>query len=108
MLSRLTELDVVVFFKIDRLARSTVDLAEIMRITGAADVALASATEPLDLTTSTGRATAKVIAIFTELESDTIGMRVSSAHGHLRREARYTGGRVPSVLRVSGQGRCWR
>ncbi|MFE1247061.1 recombinase family protein [Streptomyces sp. NPDC058735] len=30
-----------------------------------------------------------------QLESDTIGMRLSSAHEHLRREGRYTGGRVP-------------
>ncbi|ROR42707.1 recombinase family protein [Kitasatospora cineracea] len=101
VLSRLTELDVVVFFKIDRLARSTVDFAEIMRITETADVALASATEPLDLTTSMGRAMAKVIAVFAELESDTIGMRVSSAHEHLRREGRYTGGRVPYGYRVA-------
>ncbi|MEV6676150.1 recombinase family protein [Streptomyces erythrochromogenes] len=54
----------------------------------------------LDLTSSMGRAMAKVIAVFAELESDTIGMRVSSAHEHLRREGRYTGGRVPYGYRV--------
>ncbi|WP_323178096.1 recombinase family protein [Streptomyces sp. NBC_00847] len=95
ILTRLAELDVIVFFKIDRLARSTVDFAEIMRLAEHQSVALASATEPLDLTSSMGRAMAKVIAVFAELESDTIGMRVSSAHEHLRREGRYTGGRVP-------------
>lgn len=95
ILTRLAELDVIVFFKIDRLARSTVDFAEIMRLAERQSVALASATEPLDLTSSMGRAMAKVIAVFAELESDTIGMRVSSAHEHLRREGRYTGGRVP-------------
>lgn len=95
ILSRLAELDVIVFFKIDRLARSTVDFAEIMRLAEHQSVALASATEPLDLTSSMGRAMAKVIAVFAELESHTIGMRVSSAHEHLRREGRYTGGRVP-------------
>lgn len=100
VLSRLSEFDVIVFFKIDRLARSTVDFAEIMKITQAKGVALASASEPLDLTSSMGRAMAKVIAVFAELESDTIGMRVSSAHEHLRREGRYTGGRVPYGYRV--------
>jgi site-specific DNA recombinase len=95
ILTRLAQLDVIVFFKIDRLARSTVDFAEIMRLAEHQSVALASATEPLDLTSSMGRAMAKVIAVFAELESDTIGMRVSSAHEHLRREGRYTGGRVP-------------
>jgi site-specific DNA recombinase len=32
ILTRLAELDVIVFFKIDRLARSTVDFAEIIRL----------------------------------------------------------------------------
>lgn len=109
ILRRLAEFDVVVFFKIDRLARSTVDFAEIMRICDTQGVALASATEPLDLTSSMGRAMAKVIAVFAELESDTIGMRVSHAHEHLRREGRWTGGRVPYGYRVvanpSGPGR---
>lgn len=100
ILTRLADFDVIVFFKIDRLARSTVDFAEIMRLSEAQGVALASASEPLDLTSSMGRAMAKVIAVFAELESDTIGMRVSSAHEHLRREGRYTGGRVPYGYRV--------
>ncbi|MER6530378.1 recombinase family protein [Streptomyces sp. NPDC001508] len=95
ILTRLAELDVIVFFRSDRLARSTVGFAEIMRLAEHQSVALASATEPLDLTSSMGRAVAKVIAVFAELESDTIGMPVSSAHEHLRREGRYTGGRVP-------------
>ncbi|MFJ9842045.1 recombinase family protein [Kitasatospora sp. NPDC101155] len=101
ILERLDEFDVIVFFKIDRLARSTVDFAEIMKITEAQSVALASATEPLDLTSSMGRAMAKVIAVFAELESDTIGMRVAGAHEHLRREGRYTGGRVPYGYEVA-------
>ncbi|MET9929739.1 MULTISPECIES: recombinase family protein [unclassified Streptomyces] len=101
ILARLAEFDVIVFFKTDRLARSTVDFAEIMKVTQAEGVALASASEPLDLTSSMGRAMAKVLAVFAELESDTIGMRVSSAHEHLRREGRYTGGRVPYGYRAA-------
>ncbi len=101
ILTRLADFEVIVFFKIDRLARSTVDFAEIMKLSEAQGVALASATEPLDLTSSVGRAMAKVIAVFAELESDMIGMRVSSAHEHLRREGRYTGGRVPYGYRVA-------
>lgn len=101
ILARLTEFDVIVFFKIDRLARSTVDFAEIMKITQNGGVALASASEPLDLTSSMGRAMAKVIAVFAELESDTIGMRVSNAHEHLRREGRWTGGRIPYGYQVA-------
>lgn len=68
ILTRLAELDVIVFFKIDRLARSTVDFAEIMRLAEHQSVALASATEPLDLTSSMGRAMAKVIAAPTPVD----------------------------------------
>ena len=52
ILTGLAEPDVIVFFKIDRLARSTVDFAEmeIMRLAEHRSVALAWATEPLDLT----------------------------------------------------------
>lgn len=109
ILARLADLDVVVFFKIDRLARSTVDFAEIMKIAETQSVALASAQEPLDLTSSMGRAMARVIAVFAELESDTIGSRVANAHEHLRREGRWTGGRVPygyrAVPNPNGAGR---
>jgi site-specific DNA recombinase len=100
ILAQLADLDLVVFFKIDRLARSTVDFAEIMRIAETQSVALASAQEPLDLTSSMGRAMARVIAVFAELEADTIGSRVSNAREHLRREGRWTGGRVPYGYRV--------
>jgi hypothetical protein len=112
VLSRLAEFDVIVFFKIDRMARSTVDFAEIMKITQGASVALASASEPLDLTSSMGRAMAKVIAVFAELESDTIGMRVSSTHEHLRREGdtRAAGCRTAtgSSRTPTARARCWR
>jgi site-specific DNA recombinase len=100
ILGQLHDIDVIVFFKIDRLARSTVDFAEIMKRAEQENVALASTQEPLDLTSSMGRAMAKVIAVFAELEADTIGLRVSNAHEHLRREGRWTGGRVPYGYRV--------
>ncbi|MET8339293.1 recombinase family protein [Streptosporangium canum] len=109
IMARFEEIDVVVFFKIDRLSRSLVDFAEIMKRAKANGVALASATEPLDLTDPVSEAMAKIIAIFAELEAATIGLRVASAHEHLRREGRWTGGRTPygyrSVPNPNGPGR---
>lgn len=109
ILTRLDDIDVIVFFKIDRLSRSLVDFAEIMKLAKAKDVALASASEPLDLTEPVSEAMAKIIAIFAELEAATIGLRVASAHEHLRREGRWTGGRVPygyrSIPNPNGAGR---
>ena len=96
----------IVFFKIDRLARSTVDFAEIMKVTQAEGVALASASEPLDLTSSMGRAMVKVIAVFAELESDTIGMSVSSAHEPATGGPLY--GRQSAVEQAAAGWRCAR
>ncbi|ALO94524.1 hypothetical protein SHL15_3405 [Streptomyces hygroscopicus subsp. limoneus] len=73
ILTSLAELDVIVFFKIDQFARSTVDFPGIKRLAEHQSVALASVTEPLDHTSSMGRAMAKVIAVFAELESDSMG-----------------------------------
>jgi site-specific DNA recombinase len=61
ILNGLAELDVIVFFRIDRFARSTVDFAEITRLAEHQSVALASATEPLDLTSSMGRGCAVLL-----------------------------------------------
>lgn len=86
------EIDAVVFFKIDRLARSLSDFANLMDEAEKANVALVSATEPVDLSTPMGRAMAQIIGIFAELEAKTTGARVASTWAHLRRTGRATGG----------------
>lgn len=86
------EIDAVVYFKVDRLARSLSDFTRLMDEAEKAGVALVSATEPLDLSTPMGRAMAQIVGIFAELEARTTGARVASTWAHLKQTGRATGG----------------
>lgn len=92
--ARYAEIDVVIFWKVDRLARSLLDFAALMDEAEKAGVALVSVKEPIDMSTPMGRAMAQIVAIFAELEAKTIGMRVASAQEYLVREGRARGGSV--------------
>lgn len=92
---RWDEIDVLLFFKLDRLSRSLLDFVSILEEARESEVALVSATEPLDLTSPIGEAMVKVLAIFAELERKTIAFRVTSAIAHLRSTGRIAGGPIP-------------
>lgn len=102
------ELDAVVFWKLDRLSRSLRDFLDLAHEAETHDVALISATEPIDLSTPIGQAMVSVMATFAELERRTVGIRTASAISHLRRVGRISGGRQPygykGVPAPDGQG----
>lgn len=103
------ELDAVVFWRVDRLARSIVDFATLMDEAERAGVALVSATEPVDLSTPMGRAMASIVATFAELEARTIGARMKSTIEHLRGQGKEPGGRLPyGWRRVADPVQGWR
>src|SRR4051812_5643889 len=58
LLHSLSDVDAVMVWKIDRIARSFLGFAEIVRELDKHGVALVSATEPIDMTGPTGRAMA--------------------------------------------------
>lgn len=93
-------LDAVLFYRVDRLARSISDFAQLVDEAEQARVALVSATEPIDLSTPMGRAMAQVIAVFAELEASTIGARVRSSVTHLKQVGRHAGGAAPFGMRA--------
>lgn len=99
------EADAVVVWRLDRLARSVVDFGTLLD----EGIEVISCTEPLDTTSSMGRAMAEVIQVFAALESRTISERVRSARDHLARTCRHPGGVAPygyrSVPHPSGSGR---
>ena len=104
----LPELDVIVFWRLDRLSRSLRDFLGLVSEAEEHGVALVSATEPLDLTTPIGRAMVSVLAVFAQLERETVGIRAANTIGHLRRVGRVSGGRQPYGFRArpapDGQG----
>lgn len=109
MLKDLSRFNAVVFYKIDRLARSTVAFADLMERCQAAKVSLTSVTEPMDLSSPIGRAMAEIIAVFARLERDMIMERSRDARRSLLAEGKFAGGRFPfgvtTATHPSGKGR---
>ncbi len=109
LLHQLSGMDAVMVWKIDRVARSFLGFAEIVKELDKYGVALVSATEPIDMTGPTGRAMAQMIAVFAELEREMIKARVADSMRKAKEENRFHGGRIPYGLTVadhpSGKGR---
>ena len=86
----------VVIWKVDRLARSVLDLLRADESLRGGIVAVA---DPVDLTTPQGRAFATVLAVFAELEAAGIAARVKDARRALITQGRRAGGRPPYGFR---------
>lgn len=81
--------DVLLFWKLDRLARSTVHLGQIAEDCHGRGVNLRCLTQPIDTTTSTGKLMFSILASFAEFERDIIrertlaGLAVARAAGRI-------------------------
>lgn len=76
------EVDAVVVWKIDRLARSLREFLRFADLCERHGVALVSVHEQFDTSSPIGRAIMQLLAVFAELEAATIGIRVKSARDH--------------------------
>ena len=95
------EVDVVIVYKMDRLARNVLDTLILLEEWRKAGCEFASAAEGLDMTTSSGRAMATLIAVFAQMEADAISFRVTGAIAELRNTGRFAGGTVPYGYRTA-------
>lgn len=100
--------EAVLVWKIDRLARRVLDFLhadESLQQRGAGIVAVE---DPVDMTTPQGRAFATLLAVFGEMEAESIRARVKAARTHLLKSGRVVGGTVPfgwrSVANPEGPG----
>ncbi len=93
-LSSLGRGDVLVVYKIDRIARSLFDLLEILRQLEGVGATIKSVTEPLDTTNSMGVFVVQILGAVAQLERSMI--RERSIAGQIAARAR---GRVPGRVR---------
>ena len=87
--------DVVVFWKLDRFARSVVDLVNIEQTLSEHDVALQSVTEYIDTSSPVGRFTFRNLASAAELESDLTSQRVQMGMHAMAQENRWPNASPP-------------
>ncbi|HCB04060.1 MAG TPA: recombinase family protein [Nocardioides sp.] len=84
--------DVVVIWKVDRLARRVSDFLDADKALRQRGAALVAVDDPVDMTTAQGRAFTVMLAVFAELEAASFGARVRSARMQLIRSGRAPGG----------------
>lgn len=82
--ARRRDIDIVLVWRLDRWGRSLVDLIATLQELRELDVGFVSLTETLDLTTSTGRAMAGMLAVFANFEHDILRERVRAGLAHAR------------------------
>jgi len=95
LLDTTEQYDVVIIWKVDRLARKVIDFLHAdqdLQNRGAGIVAVEQA---IDMTTPQGRAFATMLGVFAELEAAEISSRVAAARRHLIKNGRVVGGTVP-------------
>ncbi|MFC5956720.1 recombinase family protein [Streptomyces pratens] len=91
--------DVVIVWKIDRLARSLFGFMDMVRAAEKAGTAIVSIHDAFDLSTPSGRMQASILATVAEWERENIRTRVNNARRYLHKVGRWTGGRVPYGLK---------
>ncbi|MBM3299979.1 MAG: recombinase family protein, partial [Deltaproteobacteria bacterium] len=89
------QIDAVIVYKLDRLARNTIECLEIAQTMDKHGVALHSITEKLDTTSAMGKFFFSLTASLAEMERNIISERTSAALAHKRARGEKTGGFVP-------------
>jgi DNA invertase Pin-like site-specific DNA recombinase len=102
MMDRLDETDALVFWRLDRLSRSTVEAGQIAEACKAADVNLVATDMDIDTTTAGGKFIYTVLAAAATMESDRISERSKSMHAYKRQREEWAG-RVPYGWRLVGK-----
>jgi site-specific DNA recombinase len=85
----------VVVHRVDRLSRSLLDFAQLMRYFQERGVAFVSVTQNFSTADPVGRLTLNLLATFAEFEREMISARTKDKIAASRRMGRWTGGRVP-------------
>lgn len=106
---KLSEWDALVVWRLDRLVRSSKDLADLLTWCQEHDKGFVSATEGFDLSSPFGRAMVAIIAALGQLEAETTRERVADSHAYLRTVDRWPSGSPPLGFQVvphpSGKGK---
>jgi site-specific DNA recombinase len=101
--ARAGEFDVLLVYRVDRLARSLGALVSVLDELAAAGVGLRSATEPIDTSSVVGRMLIHMLGVFAQFEREIIIDRVICGMERKAVAGRWTGGTRPYGYRVDQQ-----
>ena len=96
--------DVVIFYRLDRLARSLRNFLDIVDFFEAEEIGLRSMTETFDTTNPMGRFAIQMIAAVAELERGTILERTRMGRERIATQGKWAGGVVPFGYVVNAEG----
>jgi putative DNA-invertase from lambdoid prophage Rac len=102
--ARRRDIDAIVVWRLDRWGRSLADLVVTLQELYELGVGFISLNEALDLTTSTGRAMAGMLAVFAEFERGILRERVKAGIAEARRRGQRHG-RPPTVAHRTAEVR---
>ena len=94
------KIDLVLFYKIDRLSRSIADFAELLKFFDAHNVNFCSVTQELNTATSAGRMMVNILITFAQYEREVITERVRDKMAASRLRGKWVGGTVPVGYKV--------
>ena len=93
---RMHEIDVIVFWRLDRVVRSIIQMADLLRWLEIHGVDMKSATEAhIDLTKPMGKLIPMLVTSFAEMELEAIRERITSDQRHRIKSGKYRGARTP-------------
>lgn len=85
--------DLLLVWKSDRLVRRMAEFLRVSAILDKAKIGFASATEPIDSSTTMGQIVLNMLVGFAQMESENTSLRQRSKHAELRERGRWSGGR---------------
>ncbi len=94
------KVDIVVVYKVDRLSRSLLDFAEVIRFFEKHHVAFVSVTQSFSTADAMGRLVLNMLMSFAEFEREMIAERTRDKIAVARRRGKWTGGIVPFGYRL--------
>ena len=89
------EVDIIVFYKLDRFSRSTWDFARLASMLEKHNVSFVSVTQPFQTADSMGRLNINMLMTFAQFEREVTSERVRDKFAQSKKKGLWMGGRVP-------------
>ncbi len=87
-------IDCVVVYKVDRLSRSLLDFARIMKLFEEKKIHFVSVTQHFNTSESMGRLTLNILLSFAQFEREIIGERIRDKFAAMRKKGKWSGGNL--------------